>query len=94
MGINAWPNRRLLNYSLRQQAGDILPPLLLAVAMGAIVWGLQGVRLGPAWLLGMQVFLGLLVYLGGAFLLRLESLEYFRINVIQAVSRNPQPDQI
>jgi O-antigen/teichoic acid export membrane protein len=94
MGINAWPNRRLLNYSLRQQARDILPPLLLAVAMGAIVWGLQGVRLGPVWLLGMQVFLGVVVYLGGAFLLRLESLEYFRTNVIQAFSRNPQPGQI
>ena len=42
--INAWPNRKLLNYSYLQQFKDILPSIVLAVVMGIIEIGRASCR--------------------------------------------------
>jgi O-antigen/teichoic acid export membrane protein len=74
--INAWPNRQLLNYSLHQQVLDILPACLLATGMGAFVWGLAWVILNVYFLLVAQIVLGVMVYIAGAKLFKLESAAY------------------
>ena len=62
--INAWPNRKLLDYRYRDQLLDILPNILIAAAMGACVFavGLLGL---PDWAtLLIQIPLGAAVYAG------------------------------
>lgn len=36
--VNAWPNRRYLNYSLWQQFVDLVPSIVAAGIMGGSVW--------------------------------------------------------
>ncbi len=74
--INAWPNWKLLDYSPWQQWGDVLPSLVLALVMGAAAWGITLLSWNVWATLGVQVLVGLVVYLGGAWLLRFECLSY------------------
>lgn len=74
--INAWPNRGLLSYSLSEQAHDILPAMLLAAGMGALVcligWHIANIYV----LFTTQIILGMTIYFVGAKLLKFESGEY------------------
>jgi len=60
--INAWPNKRLLNYSIFEQWKDILPSVFLSVVMGGAVYGI-GLLVPGVWLcLLVQVLSGIIVY--------------------------------
>ena len=74
--INAWPNRKLLKYSYREQILDIAPSGLLAVGMFAAVWALQTVIDNPLYLLPVQILTGVGVYIGGSVIFRNESFIY------------------
>ncbi|MBQ4104919.1 MAG: lipopolysaccharide biosynthesis protein [Clostridia bacterium] len=37
--VNAWPNRKIINYNLGEQLRDILPATILSILMGAAVFG-------------------------------------------------------
>ena len=76
LGINAWPNRRLLDYSWLQQMRDILPTVLLSLAMAGCVWGVSLLRLPDALTLLIQILLGVGIYVLGSVLLKLESFDY------------------
>jgi len=96
VAINAWPNRRLLDYSLSQQAVDILPASLLAAGMGMLVFGLAWVIPNMYALLAVQVVLGAAVFFGGAMLFKFESVDYLWKTAWQfhrgmRLSRTPPP---
>lgn len=74
--VNTWPNRKLLNYSYPQQLRDILPAMLLAVSMGAVVYCVQFLGLGDWLTLLIQVPLGIVIYIGGSMLLKLDSFQF------------------
>lgn len=74
--INAWPNRKLLNYSYLEQMKDILPSILLAVVMGACTLPIALLELPNILTLALQVLVGVGVYVGGSVLLKLESFQY------------------
>lgn len=74
--INAFPNRKLLGYSYGKQIMDILPALGLACGMGAVVYCVQLLGLPAIVTLCIQVPLGAALYIGGAWLLKLESFTY------------------
>lgn len=74
--INSWPNKKLLNYSYLEQLKDIMPGILLAVGMGAIVYCVQFLGLNDWLTLMIQVPLGALIYLSGSLLFHVESFEY------------------
>ena len=74
--INAAPNRKLLDYSYRQQLRDILPYLVLAIAMGAVVWSVGLLPLPFALLLLIQVLIGAVFYIGVSCLLKLDCYQY------------------
>ena len=74
--INSWPNRKLLNYSYLEQLKDMLPNILLTLAMGAVVYSIYFLGL-PDWLtLLIQVPLGAAVYVLGAKLFHAENFEF------------------
>ena len=74
--INSFPNKKLLGYSYIEQIKDILPSILLAAVMGAIVLCVQFIGLGDIWTLLIQVPLGALIYVAGAKMCKMESFEY------------------
>lgn len=74
--INSWPNKKLLNYPYLEQIRDILPGILLAIGMGAVVYSVQFLHLNDWTTLLIQVPLGAALYVAGSKLFKLESYTY------------------
>ena len=75
--INAWPNKKLLNYTLKMQIMDVLPTALVCVAEAAVVFGVdfgldalvQSSKFNVQGGCGLNVFLAtklMLQFVGGA----------------------------
>lgn len=82
--LNAWPNRKLLDYAYGQQLRDIAPAVLLSLLMAACVYPVTKLGLGDLLTLLIQVSLGVLVYAGGAYLFKVDSFRY-ALNTIKHV---------
>lgn len=74
--INSWPNDKLLGYHYLEQIRDILPTILLAVAMGWAVSFLTRLGLSDLLTLLIQIPADMVLYAVGAKLLRLESYDF------------------
>ena len=74
--INSWPNRKLLKYGYLQQLKDILPGIILAVAMGCCIYPIRLIGLPNLLTLCIQVACGIVFYVVVSKLLKLESYEY------------------
>ena len=75
--VNAYPNKKLLNYGFCEQMKDFLPSFALAVVMGIGIYGLSEiVYISPFLQIPLFVVIGSCFYLGFAKLLRFECLEY------------------
>ena len=74
--INAFPNKRLINYSFQEQWKDIMPSLGLSIIMGIAVHSIQFFCL-PIWeTLVLQVIMGISIYVIFSWLFKLESFMY------------------
>ena len=78
LGINAWPNKRILDYSFLAQMKDILPTVLLSMVMACCVWAVSRLGLSDFLTLLIQIPLGVAVYALGAGLMKLESFNLLR----------------
>ena len=74
--INAFPNRRLLNYQYKEQIKDVLPALLISLVMFAVVFPMNYLNINIYLLLLIQILIGAGLYLGLAYIFKLESLDY------------------
>lgn len=74
--INAWPNKKLINYSYLEQIIDILPAISLSVVMGAIVFTINLINIGPLITLLIQIPLGVFVYIIGAKICKMDTFDY------------------
>ncbi len=75
--VNAYPNKKLLNYGFGEQMKDFLPSFILSIVMGAGVYALSDLlEMSPILQLLLLTIIGLCFYLGVAKLLRFECLEY------------------
>lgn len=74
--INAFPNRRLLDYSYWNQIRDMFPQIVMSCVMGIIVYCIQFIGLNSILTLGIQIMLGVIIYIGGSIVFKLESFEY------------------
>ncbi len=97
--INAYPNKKLLNYTLKEQFKDILPAFSISLVMGAIVFIMGKIiniaSLSPIKLLLyliLQVGVGAVVYIGLAYVFKFESFTYL-INSIKSKLRNIAVDK-
>lgn len=77
--INAYPNKKLLNYSYVQQLKDVMPSLLLSLAMGVIIYCFSWFNMNPGLTLTIQICVGVLIYFGMAKILKFECLSYLMI---------------
>lgn len=74
--INAYPNKKLLNYSYNEQWNDIYPSLLLSLAMGIVVYSLKWLGMSVLITLIIQVCVGVIVYVVMAWIFKLECFSY------------------
>lgn len=75
-GINAYPNRKLIGYSYREQIADVLPQILISIPPGIIVWFIGFLPWNTLIVLSLQILLGGGLYYLIARLLHLESYQY------------------
>ena len=74
--INAYPNKLLLDYSFTEQWRDLMPALTLSLIMCGATYSVLFLDLSVWVTLILQITVGVTVYAGLAWLLRLESLTY------------------
>lgn len=74
--VNAWPNRKLLNYTYLEQLRDIFPSVALSLAMVLCVDQVQRLQLPDLATLAIQIPLGVAVYVAGSAVFRLEAFRY------------------
>jgi len=74
--INSWPNKKLLNYGYVEQLKDILPGIMLAIFMGAVVYFLGFIKLPSIITLVIQIIVGGSIYIVMSMIFHLESFEY------------------
>lgn len=74
--INAFPNKKLLNYSWFEQMKDILPHIGIAILMAIPVYLMQYLPLPTVVVLILQVITGAVVYTGLSVLFKLEVFRY------------------
>ena len=74
--INAWPNRKLLDYSYLRQIRDMLPAILLSAAMALLVSLVLRLGLSDLPTLLLQVPLGVGLYVLGSALFKVESFRF------------------
>ena len=74
--VDAVPNRKLLGYKFSQQIIDILPNLLISLAMFALVYSMSFVSLNIYLLLAIQVISGVAIYVLLSLIFKIESFKY------------------
>lgn len=80
--INSYPNWKLLNYRYLEQLRDILPSILLAVIMAVAVGAVPLLGYGNVLTLCIQIPLGVVIYVAGSAVFRMESFRYL-LNMIE-----------
>lgn len=73
--VNQWQMKKYIHYSMKEQLQDLLPAAFLSMVMAGAVWILPTVESLIVTLLA-KVLLGIVVYVLGSALLRLESFWY------------------
>lgn len=74
--VNSIPNRKLIGYKFRYQLMDLLPSLLIAMAMCIAVYFMKYIPIAPIFSLIVQVFSGIVIYIVLGFLTRNKSMKY------------------
>ena len=74
--INLWPNKKLLDYSIREQISAAVPSLLISLVMGAAIYWMHILPISRLALLSSQIVLGAIVYILICYLIKEESFMY------------------
>ena len=90
--VNAWPNKKLLEYGYIVQLKDILPNIILATLMGIIVWFVNFLQFSTIMILLLQILIGFTIYIGGAIIFKFDSFEYL-INTLKDIKNKRKKEQ-
>lgn len=82
--INAFPNKKLMNYSYFEQLKDLLPSFIVSIFMAVCVWSLKFISLPSSILLLLQISLGFILYIIFSKVFKLETF-YYLINTVKGV---------
>lgn len=82
--INAFPNKKLLDYPYLEQLKDMAPSILLSAAMGAGVYMLTFLGLNDFATLALQLACGVALYVALSLLFRIDSFNYI-LSVIKNI---------
>lgn len=88
MMINVKPNKRLIGYSYKEQFIDVFPALILSLIMSLCILPIQFLNLSPFVELLCEIALGILIYVGGAIIFKLEPFFYLLEYVKSFLKKN------
>lgn len=88
MIINAFPNKKFINYHIKEQIADISKNAVLAVAMALCVYLIGKLNLNLYILLLLQIISGSFLYVLISEILHLESWEYIKRNTKNHIGYN------
>lgn len=74
--VNMQPNKKIIGYTFKEQASDVLPSLSLSIIMFLIVWPISFASLNPLALLILQIIVGILFYVLCSILFKIEPYIY------------------
>lgn len=80
--INAFPNRKLMNYTYFEQWKDLMPSFLCSIVMAFCVWSLHFIQIPSIVLLLLQIVVGIIIYILLCKIFKIETFSYF-INTIK-----------
>lgn len=75
--INAYPNKKLMNYSYLEQWKDLLPSFIVSILMAIVVWSLHFISMPTIILLLIQISVGIILYIILCKLIKVETYSYF-----------------
>lgn len=84
--VNAYPNKQLLDYSYKEQWIDVVPSLLISVAMGAVVYMFNFLNISSVQILVLQISSGTIMYIGLSKIFKIESFNYLITTVKQLLN--------
>ena len=80
--LNILPNIKLINYKYVEVCKDLIPYLLLSIIMGAIIYPISWLHFEFLVRLLIQVGVGIVVYIGAAYVLKMDEL-FFVLDFIK-----------
>ena len=86
--VNAYPNKKLIQYSYFEQFKDIIPSLILTAVMGGILHLVSLANINPYLDLILEGFTGIVVYIGLAKILHFECLDYLIKTIKEIKNKN------
>lgn len=78
LAVNMWPNRKILEYGYIEQIRDIIKPVILAIIMGLAISAFNFLNLSALPTLALQVISGIGIYIVGARVIKIDSLNYVK----------------
>ena len=91
--INAWPNKKLLNYSYLEQVADMIPQIIASTIMGAVIYLINLVDIHYLLMLAIQIPLGVIVYIICSKLMHIDSFDYL-LDVIKSLLNRKKDKEI
>lgn len=85
--INIIPNKKLINYGLKEQAIDLLPSLILSIGMFAATLPIIYLGLSDFLTIILQIIVGTSIYLLGSWFFKFESFKYIQRIIKKAIDR-------
>jgi len=82
--INAWPNKKLMNYTYFEQWKDLMPSFLCSIVMAVGVWSLHFIPISSIILLLIQIIVGTCIYILLCKIFKIETYSYF-INTVRGL---------
>ncbi len=74
--VDIIPNKKLIDYGLREQLSDILPIALISMLMGVCVYAMSWLPLGDTPMLLVKITVGIVSYIGLSVLFKIDSFGY------------------
>lgn len=85
--FNAWPNKKVLGYPIREQVMDIMGNVAITLLMGIAVFAVGLLPINMFLLLGAQLITGVTVYWGLSIITHNENYEYLKSYIIQRIKK-------
>ena len=78
MVVNAFPNRKFINYNIKEQLRDVSENAAVAIGMFICVYLIGRWGFNPYVLISIQIVIGTLIYCGLSEIFHLESWQYIK----------------
>ena len=92
--INAFPNKKLINYSYLEQIKDLIPSFVVAGLMGVGVYLINYLNLSNIITLLIQIPVGIILYFGLSALFKLKGFVYLKTAIKTALNKKKQKTEI